>query len=238
MNIKINAIRNELTKKAGNSLGEGIARFFKTTPGSYAAHDQFIGIKVPIIRSIARQYKDLDFNDIKELLDSCFNEERLLALIILTTQYEKGNQSIKNAIYEFYQNNINQINNWNLVDASAHLIIGAHLYNKDKNYLITLSQSTNLWHRRMAVIATLYFIRKNDLDWTFKIAKLLLHDTHDLIHKAVGWMLREAGKKNESSLIAFLEKYARIMPRTMLAYAIEKLPQDKQIHYRLLRRKQ
>ena len=131
---------------------------------------------------------------------------------------------MKNIIYEFYVNNLQYVNNWNLVDASAHYIVGAHLNNKNKSYLLQLTQSKTLWERRIAIVATWYFIRNNNLNPTFKIATKLLHDEHDLIHKAVGWMLREAGKRDQGRLVDFLSKYARVMPRTMLRYAIEKFP--------------
>ncbi len=205
--------------------------FFKTDPESYAAHDQFLGVPVPTIRLIAKKFLDLSDAEIQQLLASPFNEERLLSLIILVHQYQKADTANKNALYQFYMDNLKQVNNWNLVDSSAHLIIGAHLYDKNRNILISLAQSNNLWERRIAIVATWYFIRKNDLAWTFKIATLLLHDKHDLIHKSVGWMMREAGKKDIQQLIDFLNAHAFHMPRTMLRYAIEKLPEAQRKAY-------
>jgi 3-methyladenine DNA glycosylase AlkD len=205
--------------------------FFKTDPNSYAAHDQFLGVPVPQIRLIAKKFLDLSRAEIEQLLASPFNEERLLGLIILVHQYEKADTANKNALYQFYMDNLKQVNNWNLVDSSAHLIIGAHLYDKNRNILISLAQSNDLWERRIAIVATWYFIRKNDLTWTFKIATLLLHDTHDLIHKSVGWMMREAGKKDIQQLINFLNAHAFHMPRTMLRYAIEKFPEAQRKSY-------
>jgi 3-methyladenine DNA glycosylase AlkD len=205
--------------------------FFKTSPGSYAAHDQFIGVPVPTLRTIAKNFLDLSHNEITQLLESPINEERFLGLIILVHQYQKANAADKNTCYQFYINNLKHVNNWNLVDASAHLIIGAHLFDKNKDILISLAHSDNLWNRRIAIVATWYFIRKNDLEWTFKIATLLLHDTHDLIHKSVGWMLREAGKKAPQLLINFLNAHATHMPRTMLRYAIEKFPEQQRKSY-------
>jgi len=205
--------------------------FFKTEPGSYAEHDQFIGVPVPIVRSIAKKFLDLSLDELKDLLNSPFNETRLLALIIMVQQYQKADKPDKNILYQFYLNNLSHINNWNLVDASAHLIIGAHLYDKEKNILISLAQSNNLWERRIAIIATLYFIRHNNLEWTFKIATILLNDTQDLIHKSVGWMLREAGKKNTEELVSFLNTHAYHMPRTILRYAIEKFPEQQRKSY-------
>jgi 3-methyladenine DNA glycosylase AlkD len=205
--------------------------FFKTDPESYAAHDQFLGVPVPTIRLIAKKILDLSDAEIQQLLASPFNEERLLGLIILVHQYQKADTVNKNALYQFYMDNLKQVNNWNLVDSSAHLIIGAHLYDKNRNILISLAQSDDLWERRIAIVATWYFIRKNDLTWTFKIATLLLHDTHDLIHKSVGWMMREAGKKDIQQLINFLNAHAFHMPRTMLRYAIEKFPEAQRKSY-------
>jgi 3-methyladenine DNA glycosylase AlkD len=205
--------------------------FFKTDAGSYAEHDQFIGVPVPKVRAIAKNFLDLPRTEIVQLLESPINEERFLGLIILAHQYQKTDTAHKNELYQFYMDNLKYVNNWNLVDASAHLIVGAHLFDKNRDVLITLAQSDILWERRVAIVATWYFIRKNDLVWTFKIAEMLLNDTHDLIHKATGWMLREAGKKDEQPLIAFLNTHAAHMPRTMLRYAIEKFPEEKRKAY-------
>ncbi len=246
-NMSAAVIRQEL-KKHINPAKAAQPLFFKTGLGGYAEHDQFLGISVPILRTIARQFCDASFSDITILLQSKFNEERLLALFILIIQYNKNNRLIwgpraqsnehgvnvtKQNIYNFYTAHIAHINNWNLVDASAHETIGAYLfhYTRDKNVLLILAHSDNLWQRRIAMIATLYFIRQGDTSWTYDIADILLHDTHDLIHKAVGWMLREAGKKNEDELKHFLNKHAHHMPRTMLRYAIEKLSPDMRAFY-------
>lgn len=200
------------------------AVFFKTGVGHYAEHDQFIGVSVPNLRLIAKQHANVSLKIIKKLLVSAINEERLLALIIMVNQYNNSDQDSKTEIYQFYINNLKYVNNWNLVDASAHLIIGAHLNDKNRDYLLQLSQSQVLWERRISIVATWYFIRNNNLNPTFKIATKLLHDKHDLIHKAVGWMLREAGKRDQAQLVNFLDKYSSMMPRTMLRYCIEKFP--------------
>ena len=200
--------------------------FFKTEPGSYGAHDKFIGVTVPVLRTIAKQFPALSLEELTDLISSPINEERLLALFILTAQYKKSDDLKKETLYQFYLSHLKQVNNWNLVDSSAHLIIGAHLMGKDRSLLITLACSQSLWERRIAIIATWHFIRNNDLTWTFDIAKLLLSDTHDLIHKAVGWMLRETGKKDEAQLVLFLDRHAARIPRTMLRYAIEKFPEN------------
>lgn len=199
--------------------------FFKTGPGHYAEHDKFLGITIPNLRKIVKSNKNLAHEDIQTLIDSPYNEERLIALFILVEQYKQGDKAVKDSIYQFYLSQLNQVNNWNLVDASAPFIIGAHLHQKNKELLLALAKSQVLWERRIAIVSTLYFIRNNDLEWTFKIAKLLLHDKQDLIHKAAGWMLREAGKKDQNQLIDFLEQYASQMPRTMLRYSIERFPE-------------
>eukprot|EP01132_Coremiostelium_polycephalum_P001052 gene1052-1334_t len=204
-------------------VAERKAVFFKTRPGEYGEHDQFLGVPTPILRSIAKVNQAVSLEVVIALLQSPMNEERLLALFILIMRYQKGDTACKESIYQLYQTYISHINNWNLVDSSAHLIVGAHLDGKDKSYLLALAGADVLWERRIAMVATLYFIRKNEFDWTIKIAASLLHDKHDLIHKAVGWMLREVGERNEEMLMTFLESYAHIMPRTMLRYAIEKL---------------
>ncbi len=226
--MSIKTIRDQLKKNADPSKGAQ-PRFFKIGVGEYAEHDQFLGISVPVLRAIAHQYSDLLLEDITTFLQSKYNEERSLALFILILQYKKARDAHKRRIlYDFYIAHLVHINNWNLVDASAHEIIGAYLfhYTQDKKVLVTLAQSDNLWERRIAIIATLYFIRQSDVSWTYDFAEILLHDKHDLIHKAVGWMLREAGKNNEKQLLTFLNKNAVHMPRTMLRYALEKLSID------------
>ncbi len=214
-----------------DSTPERICVFFKTGPGAYAAHDQFMGICVPTLRKIAKTFISISLEDLTFLIQSPINEKRLLALIILSQQYSAASHPHKDAIYDFYRNNIAYINNWNLVDSSAHLIVGAHLFERDCSILEEWAQSRNMWERRIAIVATWYFIRKAKLEWTFKVAKLLQNDPHDLIHKAVGWMLREAGKKDPAQLIQFLDQHRSKMPRTMLRYAIERLSKDQRKMY-------
>ena len=206
-------------------------RFFKTEIGEYAEHDRFLGINVPNIRKIAKNYSNLPLSELQEFFYSPFNEERLFALLILVYQYK--NNLLKEQIYQFYLSNLKYVNNWNLVDSSAHLIIGAHLQDKPRDLLLTLASSGILWERRISIVATWWFIKQNDLAWTFKLAQLLLNDQHDLIHKATGWMLRESGKKNEEMLINFLQKYKGEIPRTMLRYAIEKFSLSKRKEFLL-----
>lgn len=207
------------------------AAFFKTGVGHYAAGDEFIGVTVPNLRKIAKNFMLLTLDDLQVLLASKINEERLLALIILTKQYQNEDDQGKERLYQFYMQNLKYVNNWNLVDASAHLIIGAHIWDKDRSSLLNLATSEILWERRISIVSTWYFIRKNDLAWTFKIVSLLLRDTHDLIHKAAGWMLREAGKRDQAQLVTFLDQQLHTMPRTMLRYAIEKFPENMRKSY-------
>lgn len=223
MKENLQQIRNILLKNSTIPL-ERRTMFFKTNEGEYGEHDKFIGVTVPILRKMAKSYYNLDTEDLSRLITSEFNEERFLALAILIMQYQKAQD--KEFFYNFYLNNIKYVNNWNLVDASAHHIIGAYLWDKEKDYLFTLTKSEILWERRIAMVATWYFIKNNQLDITFEIAKLLLNDKHDLMHKAVGWMLREAGKKDEKQLIDFLDHYISQMPRTAVRYAIEKFPEE------------
>ena len=221
----------KLLLAAASKGSEKAARFFKTAPGDYGEHDQFIGVPVPEIRKIAQQFADISLVDIELLLQSNINEERLCALIMLVDQYNKADEIKKEQMYQLYLANIEHVNNWNLVDASAHLIVGAHLFDKKRDLLLQLAQSSIMWERRIAMVATWYFIRKHDFAWTFTLAKMLLQDEHDLIHKAVGWMLREAGKKNEDELIDFLDQHATKMPRTCLRYAIEKFSPERRRIY-------
>ncbi|MCD6055386.1 MAG: hypothetical protein K0R12_348 [Gammaproteobacteria bacterium] len=207
------------------------AAFFKTGKGDYAEFDRFRGIKVPDLRKIARKYEDIPLNDLQLLIQSTINEERLLALIILTRRYAKTTQKDKEILYQFYILNLRYVNNWNLVDASAHLIMGEYLWKKPKRVLMELAHSDILWERRIAIVSTWCFIKKGDLLWTFKVATLLLKDPHDLIHKAVGWMLREAGKKDKHQLVDFLNQHKTAMPRTMLRYAIERFPERERKTY-------
>ncbi|MDX2049613.1 MAG: DNA alkylation repair protein [Rickettsiaceae bacterium] len=218
----IHDLRSVLTNSI-DTRPEKVSIFFKTGPGDYAEHDRFIGITVPTVRRIAKSFIKTSLDDLGILIRSEINEERLLALIILTGQYKKSPEEQQEKIYQFYMNHLKYINNWNLVDSSAHLIVGAYLYGKDCSLLEKLASSKNLWERRIAIVATWHFIRNSELEWTFRIANLLLNDEHDLIHKAVGWMLREAGKRDESRLIDFVARNAHKMPKTMLRYSTERL---------------
>jgi 3-methyladenine DNA glycosylase AlkD len=202
-----------------------LSGFFKTGPGQYGEGDKFLGIVVPETRQLAREFKDLSMTDLRELIESKYHEERLLALLILVLQFTDGNAKKQKGIFDFYLKNTEYINNWDLVDLTADRIIGAYLFNKGKGILAKLAKSKNLWERRIAMLSCFYYIKNGNSDEAFKIIDILLNDKHDLIQKAVGWMLREIGKRvDEKILIKFLDKHHLAMPRTTLRYAIERLP--------------
>ncbi len=208
-----------------------LQRFFKTRLGEYAEGDQFIGVMVPAIRKISKKFSDLSTHDTLCLLSSPVHEERLLALFIMIIQFNKSNNCIKEEIYFSYISHIQYVNHWDLVDQSAPFILGAFLLGRDKKLLFDFALSENLWKRRIAIVSTFSFIKAHELDPTIQIAELLLKDHRDLIHKAVGWMLREVGKKQQAVLENFLDQHGAAMPRTMLRYAIEKFPQEKRLSY-------
>lgn len=223
--MSINTIKKEIKQHAVES--QSAARFFKTGKGEYAEHDKFLGVNVPTLRSIAKEHRGLPLNDITSLLHSEYNEHRLLALYLLTDRYQtKPDEAV-----HLYLDHIEHVNNWNLVDSSAHLILGAYLFDKDRSLLKTFAIDDSLWIRRIAIVSTWYFIRQNDFKTTLTLSKILLKDPHDLIHKAVGWMLREVGKKDKDVLLGFLDQHAKKMPRTMLRYAIERLTPAEKKHY-------
>lgn len=202
------------------------SRFFKTGKGEYGEGDIFWGISIPEQRSIAKKHLSLSLNEIQKLLKSKVHEQRLTGLLVLVEQFKKSNDDQKKAIYSFYLDNIAQINNWDLVDLSAYHIIGNYILDKDKSILYQLAKSKIIWERRVAIISTWIFIRNNQFQDSLKISKMLLNDNHDLIHKAVGWMLREVGKRDLKTLELFLKEHYRKMPRTMLRYSIEKFPEQ------------
>jgi 3-methyladenine DNA glycosylase AlkD len=209
------------------------SQFYKTGPGQYASHDQFLGISSATIHACAKKFETIGDSDLQMLIESSFNEERALALDISIRRYRRGNDAEKEQIFRWYLDHLHRVNNWNLVDASAHYIVGAHLYGKEKDLLFELACSDILWERRIAVVATWYDIRHDRVATTLKISEVLIQDDHDLIHKAVGWMLREVGKKNIGSLCTFLDDHSSAMPRTMLRYAIEKFPKSEREKYLL-----
>jgi 3-methyladenine DNA glycosylase AlkD len=205
--------------------------FFKTAPGQYGEGDVFHGIRVPETRKMAKRYRDLPLKKITSLLHSRYHEERLLALFILVWQFSHSNPAHQQAIFDLYLNNTQHINNWDLVDSSAHLIVGPWLETRPRDLLHELAVSDSLWERRIAMMSTFHFIRLHDFEDAITIAHTLLNDTHDLIHKAVGWMLREIGNRNLAAEEEFLKPHYRTMPRTMLRYAIEKFPEELRLKY-------
>lgn len=217
-------IYDELKKLASSKKAAALQRFFKTGKGEYGEGDKFLGVMVPNTRKIAQKYPNLSFHQINKILKSQFHEVRLCALLILKNRFLKSDDAVKKVIHNLYLSNTKHINNWDLIDLTAPTILGGFLENKNRSPLYNLVRSTNLWERRMSIISTAYYINKHDFTDTIKISKILLNDKHDLIHKAVGWMLREVGKKSLQSELKFLQKYYKVMPRTMLRYAIEKFP--------------
>ncbi len=207
------------------------AGFFKTGKGEYGEGDVFLGISVAALRKIAKQYQTLPFSEILLLLQEKIHECRLVAVLILVEKFKSSDSFQQKEIVDFYLKNTTHINNWDLVDLSADKIIGTYFFDKDKNLLHRLAKSKSIWDRRISIISTFYFIKNNKFNETQEIAELLLHDKHDLIHKAAGWMLREVGKRNKNIEEEFLKKHYKIMPRTMLRYAIEKFPEKERKQY-------
>jgi 3-methyladenine DNA glycosylase AlkD len=223
----LKGIKKELREKNNKEKAEVLQKFFKTKKGEYGEGDIFLGIAVPELRKIVKKNKDISIADVLVLLHSRIHEERFIALLIFIDKFSKESEKI----FNLYLKNLRWINNWDLVDISAYRIIGEYLFDKEKTVLYNLARSNNLWERRIAIMSTFYFIRKNQFEDTINIAEILLHDKHDLIHKAVGWMLREVGKRDLKEEERFLMKNYKKMPRTMLRYAIEKFPENKRILY-------
>ncbi len=212
-------------------IAEHSQRFFKTGRGQYGEGDIFLGIRVPQLREQAGKFKALPLHEVQRLLLSAYHEERLCALLILVQKFAKETPAGQKAIYELYLKNTGRINNWDLVDLSAPQIVGAYLADKNRNILYKLARSKSLWERRIAVLATFYFIKNHQYEDALEIARMLLQDREDLIHKAVGWMLCETGKRNPAVEKEFLKSHYPIMPRTMLRYAIEKFPEEERLNY-------
>jgi len=205
--------------------------FFKTGKGEYGEGDVFIGVRVPDQRRIAKKYRNISLTDVLELLRSEIHEHRLTALFILTEQFNKGDEDARRRIVNLYLGNTAYVNNWDLVDSSAHKILGVWLVDKPRGVLYDLARSESLWERRISIISTFAFINRGDLVDALALAEALVDDGHDLIHKASGWVLREVGKKDQSVLEEFLIEHFKTMPRTMLRYAIERLPKERRSFY-------
>ena len=218
-------IRAELKQLADPVRATHSLRFFKTGPGQYGEGDKFLGLTVPQMRKLVRKYRALDDTAALELLASPWHEERLVALLLLVDGYKRGDDERRRRIHRAYLANAQWIDNWDLVDASAEHVVGPHLDAGEITLLERLARSKNIWERRIAIVSTFHFIKRNEFRPTLQIAAMLLGDSHDLIHKAVGWMLREVGKRDRKTLDGFLKTRYRTMPRTMLRYAIERHPE-------------
>jgi 3-methyladenine DNA glycosylase AlkD len=229
---EITGIQQELKRLGNSQIARHSQRFFKTGKGEYAEGDIFLGIRVPVLRAVAKRHRSIPVENILQLLQSRFHEERLLSLFMLVDTFKKTRSpETKKAIYRMYLANTRFINNWDLVDCSAEHIVGAFLRQADKQPIYTLAVSDMLWERRIAIMSTFHYIKNNEFEDTLKISHILLNDKEDLIHKAVGWMLREVGKRDIRAEENFLQKYYKKMPRTMLRYAIEKFPEAKRQKY-------
>ena len=225
-----NKIYNALVARSDEEKKIVLPRFFKTGKGQYGEGDKFLGVTVPNIREVAKEYKDVSIDILKELIHSPWHEMRMCALIILVNNSKK---SVTKETFDFYLSQTNHINNWDLVDLSAPQIVGQYLLNKNRDILYKLAESELLWDNRIAIVSTLTFIRNNDLDDTYKLSLKMMNHKHDLMHKAIGWMLREAGKRDTKRLYDFVMEHKSVMPRTMLRYSIEKF--DKETRLKLMR---
>ena len=231
----MNKLLQEMLLKEDPSQVEGLSRFFKTGPGQYGEGDIFLGIKVPTTRAVVKScWKELTLNDLEECVTNPYHEVRLAALLALVEMFShsKKDKAFQKECVDFYLSHTDRINNWDLVDLSCYPLLGEWLLDKDRTMLYDLARDgKTIWEQRIGMVSTMTFIRHGQLEDTFSIADILLHHSHDLIHKAVGWLLREAGKKDEAALTEFLKSRYKAMPRTMLRYAIEKFPEDKRQLY-------
>jgi 3-methyladenine DNA glycosylase AlkD len=227
----VDEIQKQLAALGNPRDAEFLQRYFKTGPGQYGAGDLFRGIRVPVLRRLSLARRGLPLESALRLLQSPYHEDRLLALLILVLKYAKADQTDQLTIYRAYLANTGQINNWDLVDSSAEHIVGAYLWERDREPLERLARSASLWERRIAVLSTFHYIKRGSFDSTLHIAELLLEDREDLIHKAVGWMLREVGKRDQAREEVFLLTHHKTMPRTMLRYAIERFAAEKRLGY-------
>jgi 3-methyladenine DNA glycosylase AlkD len=228
---RASAVMRQLRRMGHPSRAAGSQRYFRTAPGEYGAGDRFLGLNAAQIYQLAAQFRDLPLGEIERLMESHWHEARLLAVVLLAQRYARADAATQREIYALYMRRTDRVNNWDLVDASAPGVVGAHLLRRSRSSLRRLARSKNLWERRIAVVATQYLIRRGEFDDTLDLAELLMNDTEDLIHKAVGWMLREVGKRDERVLVTFLDRHAGAMPRTALRYSIERLSPDQRKRY-------
>ena len=227
----VDELQQELQQRIDLKQQAILQHFFKTAPGEYAEGDIFLGIKVPVLRKLAKKYQKLSLSDIQHLLQNAIHEYRFIALVILIYQYNQANSHHRQEIIYCYLNHTQYINNWDLVDISAPQLLGNYLLHKPREVLYQLATSPQWWERRIAILATFSLIKHHDFADTLKLATILLHDSHDLIHKAVGWMLREISKRDLATTTTFLQQHYQHMPRTMLRYAIEKFPSEARQFY-------
>ncbi|MEZ9526480.1 DNA alkylation repair protein [Enterovibrio norvegicus] len=226
-----NTIIEAIKALGDEKLAQNAQRFFKSGPGEYGEGDRFIGVRVPTLRTCAKAHINASLETIRTLLESEWHEIRLLAVILLSEQFKKAKGEDRTTIYNFYLTQTHRINNWDLVDSSAHHIVGGYLADKDRAVLYSLSDSESIWERRIAMMATFTFIRLNQFEDTYALAEKYLTDKEDLIHKVSGWMLRDVGKRDVEGLRAFLTTHIAVIPRTMLRYAIEKLDSEERKHF-------
>jgi len=224
-------IKIHLEDLANSEIAEHSQRFFKTGKGEYGYGDKFLGIRVPILRKTAKSFKETSEAEIKKLLKSEYHEIRLLSLLILVGQFSRANEDEKERIYNLYLKHTKYINNWDLVDSSAHYIVGIWLTNRNRSILYELANAKSLWERRISIMSTFYFIKNGEFSDTLKLSKILINDSEDLIHKAVGWMLREIGNRDQEVEEKFLKQHYKQMPRTMLRYSIEKFSKERRQEY-------
>ena len=229
--MSVDDIRRRLEELADKEKAQVLQRFFKTGPGEYGEGDVFLGIKVPELRKLAKEYEGIALKEAKQLLRSSIHEQRLLALLLLIRKFSKRDAGARKRIYELYIGNTQYINNWDLVDVAAEHVVGAYLMERNKEQLYRLAKSASLWERRISILSTFHYVKHNEFSETLKISKMLLSDEEDLIHKAVGWMLREVGKRHLLTEEKFLRAHYKMMPRTMLRYAIERFPGPKRQRY-------
>ena len=231
----MNTLLREILARADESQVAGLSRFFKTGPGQYGEGDKFLGIKVPVTREVVKQcWRETSMQDLEECIASEYHEVRLAALLALVEifAHAKKDHGLQQACIDFYLSHTDRINNWDLVDLSCYPLLGVWLLDKDRTLLYDLARNgKTIWEQRIGIVSTMTFIRHGQIADTFAIADILLHHPHDLIHKAVGWLLREAGKRDKEALKAYLEPRYRTMPRTMLRYAIEKFPEAERKPY-------
>lgn len=229
--MSVRKIQSRLRKLGNPEISEHSLRFFRTGKGEYGEGDRFLGIRVPVLRAHVKLFRDISLKQIQKLLKSPYHEERLLSLFLLVEKFKKTDVDGKTAVYDLYMKSTEYINNWDLVDSSAPDIVGAYLMDRNKLPIHNLAKSKVIWERRIAMISTFYMIKRNQFEAALKVADILKNDTEDLIHKAVGWMLREIGKRDMALEKIFLSKHYKNMPRTMLRYAIEKFPNEDRKKY-------